>query len=80
MIDALLEKGISVIGIDCAGIRRGKEHVPTDQRCADRGVFVVENLCALKTVLDAGVRFTARTYPLRFSGVTGLPCRVVAEV
>ena len=35
LIEALLEKGISIIGIDCAGIRRTPEHVPADQRCAD---------------------------------------------
>lgn len=80
LIDALLEKRISIIGVDCAGIRRGKEHVPADQRCADYGVFVVENLADLKSVLAAGGKFAARTYPVRYCGVTGLPCRVVAEV
>lgn len=44
LIDALLDKEISIIGLDCSGIRRGKEHTPKDQLCADRGVFVVENL------------------------------------
>ena len=34
----------------------------------------------LKTVLDAGGRFTARTYPMNFSDMPGLPCRVVDEV
>lgn len=80
LIDALLEKGISIIGIDCAGIRRTPEHVPADQRCADLGVFVVENLADLDSVLAAGGVFAARTYPVRFSGMTGLPCRVVAEI
>lgn len=80
LIQALLDRGVSVIGVDCAGIRRGKEHVPADQRCADRGVFVVENLADLKTVLAVNSRFQARTYPVRFTGMTGLPCRVVAEV
>lgn len=80
LIDALLDKRISIIGVDCAGIRRGKEHVPTDQRCADRGVFVIENLWGLKSVLSVSAQFTARTYPMRFSGITGLPCRVVAEI
>lgn len=80
LIEALLEKEISIIGMDCAGIRRGKEHVPADQHCADLGVFVVENLSDLQAVLAAGGHFTARTYPVRFSGTTGLPCRVVAEL
>ena len=80
LIEALLSRHISIIGIDCAGIRRGKEHTPTDQHCADHGVFVVENLAALDSLLAVSPEFTARTYPVRFFGMTGLPCRVVAEV
>lgn len=80
LIDVLLDKGVSIIGIDCAGIRSGKAHVPTDQRCADRGVFVIENLSDLNAVLAVSARFAANTYPMRFSGITGLPCRVIAEV
>ena len=80
LIEALLNRNISVIGTDCAGIRSGAEHVPADQRCAERGVFLVENLCSLKTVLNVSPFFTAHTYPMRVSGITGLPCRVVAEL
>ena len=80
LIDTLLEKGVSIIGVDCAGIRRGKEHTPADQRCADRNTFVIENLCNLQAVVDAGRVFTAHTYPMSYAGITGLPCRVIAEV
>ena len=80
LIDALLDRGISIIGIDFAGIRRGKEHSPADQRCADKGVFVIENLCNLRHVLQQGGSFTAHTYPINCSGITGLPCRVIASV
>jgi kynurenine formamidase len=80
LIDALLDRGVSILGLDFGGLRNGKEHTPKDQYCADRDVFVVENLCNLKAVLDAGGRFQAHTYPMNLSGVTGLPCRVVAEV
>ncbi len=82
LIDALLNKEISIIGIDCAGVRRGKEHTAKDQYCADRGVFIVENLCNLSAVLAGEMVhiFVANTYPLNFSGMTGLPCRVVAEL
>ena len=80
LIDALLDKGVSIIAIDCSGIRRGKEHTPKDQVCADRGVFVVENLCSLQPLVAAGGRFTAHTYPVSYSGMTGLPCRVIAEI
>ena len=80
LIDTLLAKKISVIALDCAGVRRGSEHTPADQRCADVGVFVIENLCNLEKVLANGGRFTSHTYPMRDEGITGLPCRVIAEV
>ncbi|MBQ8401217.1 MAG: cyclase family protein, partial [Clostridia bacterium] len=59
LIEALVEKGVSLIGLDFAGIRRGKEHIPKDQYCAENGVFVIENLCNLKAVLEAGGMFVA---------------------
>ncbi|MBQ3271992.1 MAG: cyclase family protein [Solobacterium sp.] len=76
LIDALLDRKISIIGVDCAGIRRGREHTPADQYCADRGVFVVENLCNLRAVPGHCIM---HTYPMNYAGVSGLPCRVVAE-
>ena len=54
LIDALIEKGTSIIGVDFASVCCGKEHAPVNQYCADRGVFVIKNLCNLKDVLDAG--------------------------
>ena len=80
LIDLLLEKGVSIIGIDCAGVRRGKEHTAKDQYCADRGVFIVENLCNLRSVLDACGLCIVHTYPMNYAGMTGLPCRVIAEI
>ena len=80
LIDALLDKGVSVIGVDFAGVRRGKEHTAKDQYCADHGVFIVENLCNLKAVLDAGGSCYINTYPMNYAEMTGLPCRVIAEV
>lgn len=80
LIKALVERNISIIGVDFAGIRRGKEHTPADQYCADHNVFVVENLCGLKQLLQEGPAFTAHTYPVRYTGMSGLPCRVIAEI
>ena len=81
LIDELLARKIAIIGIDFAGIRREAEHTPKDRYCADRGVFIVENLCNLKKLLEYARHgaFVVNTYPIRFSGMTGLPCRVVAE-
>ncbi|MGN1389200.1 MAG: cyclase family protein [Bulleidia sp.] len=78
LIDALVSKGVSIIGIDCAGVRRGKEHVQKDQYCADHGVFIVENLCNLKS-LCGRKNLIINTYPMSYAGMTGLPCRVIAE-
>ena len=80
LIDLLLDKGVSIIGVDCSGIRQGREHTPKDQYCAERDTFVVENLCNLKKVVAEGGRFTAHTYPMNYTGISGLPCRVVAEI
>ncbi len=65
------------IGIDCAGIKTGKRHPETDQYCADRGVFIVENLCGLKEIVGSCV---INTYPMNYAGMSGLPCRVIVEV
>ncbi|MCL2562764.1 MAG: cyclase family protein [Oscillospiraceae bacterium] len=82
LIDALLERNISIIGVDFAGVRRGSEHTPKDQYCAERGVFIVENLCNLSAVLrgEPYAVFTAHTYPMNYVGMTGLPCRVIGSL
>jgi len=80
LIDRLLDRGVSIIGIDCSGIRRGTQHTPKDQYCADRGAFVVENLCGLNALVQQGGYFIAHTYPMNYTGITGLPCRVIAEI
>ena len=80
LIDALLDVSVSIIGVDFAGIRRGKEHIPKDRYCAERGTFVIENLCNLGALLQEGGIFTSHTYPMSYVGITGLPCRVVASV
>lgn len=80
LIDALLDKKVSIIGVDFAGVRRGKEHTPKDQYCADKGVFIIENLCNLKSLIDVNKDFVVNTYPMNYAEMTGLPCRVVAKV
>ena len=77
LIDALLERKIAIIGIDFAGVRRGREHTPADQKCADRNTFVVENLYGLKEVSGSCIM---HVYPMNCTGITGLPCRVIAEI
>lgn len=80
LLEALLQKKVSIIGVDFAGVRRGKEHTPMDQYCADHGVFIIENLCNLCSVLKNGNTFIVNTYPMNYAEMTGLPCRVVADI
>lgn len=82
LIDCLLKLKVSMIGIDCAGVRRPPEHTPKDQYCADQGVFIIENLEHLEQVLDGKdmAECIVHTYPINFEHMTGLPCRVVAQL
>lgn len=81
LVELLLGRKISIIGIDCAGIRRGREHTKKDQYCADAGVFVVENLTNLgRLARHKEPDPVMHTYPMKYEGMTGLPCRVVAQI
>jgi kynurenine formamidase len=82
LIEKLIQKGVSLIGIDFTGMRRGEEHIKWDMLSAQKGVFVIENLYGLNKLLGGGrsAFFTAHTYPVKYEGMTGLPCRVVAEI
>ena len=71
--------GIWIIGTDFAGVRRGKEHTQKDQYCADKGVFIIENMCNLKA-LTGPEDYIVNTYPMNYAGLTGLPCRVIAKL
>lgn len=78
LIDWLCGQGIRFIGIDCSGIRRGEEHTPADKRCEDNGIYVIENLCNLDSIVSS--EFTVYTMWLDDSEMTGLKCRVIAEL
>jgi kynurenine formamidase len=82
VVSYLLECRVSLIGVDAASIQRPAKHREVDERCAAQNVFVVENLCNLETLANAaaGRSFTVYCAPLNFRGLTGIPCRVVAEV
>lgn len=77
LIDYLINKNISFIGIDCPGIRRGEEHGPADMLCEENGVYVIENLCDLNKITSSN--FTVYTMWLDDSIATGLKCRVIVE-
>jgi kynurenine formamidase len=81
LIERLVKLKVSMIGVDAAGIRMRAEHPKADKFCADNGVFVVENLDKLDLLLSevGDEPFSVGTYPMNFSGSTGLPCRVIAH-
>lgn len=78
LIEQLMEKGVAMIGIDAPGVRRGKEHTPTDQKLANKGIFVIENLYDLNKLVNQTI--LVHTYPMRFLEMTGVPCRVIGEM
>lgn len=57
-------------------------HPQADQYCAANNIFAVENLANLDILpKEAKTRdFTVHTYPVNYEGLSGLPCRVVAEI
>lgn len=82
LVDYLIDKKVSFIGVDMSGAKKPDDHPRIDQYCADRGVFIIENLNNLDLLLREtnNKSFTVYTFPVNMSGFSGLPCRVVAEI
>jgi kynurenine formamidase len=82
LVAHLVTQPVSLIGVDAASIQRRDKHRQVDEYCAARNVFVVENLSNLECLSRAaGLEpFVVYCLPLNFRGLTGLPCRVVADV
>ncbi|MDF2949035.1 cyclase family protein [Anaerospora sp.] len=82
LIDYLIDKEVNFIGVDMAGAQKPATHLYIDQYCADRGIFIIENLDNLDLLLEKAFNkpFTVYTFPVNMSGFSGLPCRVIAEI
>ncbi|TGE37163.1 cyclase [Desulfosporosinus fructosivorans] len=82
LVDYLIGKQVSFIGVDMGGAKGPENHLRIDQYCADKGVFIIENLDNLDLLLEEGKdkSFIVYTFPVNMHGFTGLPCRVVAEI
>lgn len=82
LIDYLLNKRVSLIGVDMAGAKKPDDHLRIDLYCAERGVFIIENLINLDLLLKETLEksFTVYTFPTNMSGFSGLSCRVIAEI
>jgi kynurenine formamidase len=82
LVDELIARKVSFIGVDMAGAKKGQDHPKLDQYCADRGIFIIENLDNLDLLSEKtkDSPFTVYTFPVNLSGFSGLPCRIIAEV
>ncbi len=78
LIQALLDRKIRFIGIDCPGIKQNAEHEKADRLCEKYGVYVIENLKNLAEI--SAQRFGVYTMWLEDERMTGLKCRVIAEI
>lgn len=78
LINHLISKKVSFIGIDGAGIRRGKEHKKADVLCEENCCYVVENL-DMADFTEYGRVFTINTIWFDNPLSTGLPVRVFAH-
>lgn len=81
VVEFLVARQVSFIGIDAPALRRGRdEHFKVDTYCEERHAYVVENL----TNLEGLAATSQRRFPLRLGwlghrGMTGIAIRVVAE-
>lgn len=81
VIDFLIAKKVSLIGVDAPGLQKSAKHGDVDQHCADHNIFVVENLCNVDMLFDhvKDNSFTVYCFPLNIQDASGLSCRVIAE-
>ncbi|MDR5761408.1 cyclase family protein [Caballeronia sp. LZ035] len=81
LIDHLIGAGVSFLGIDAAGVRRGDEHGVADRRAEEGGVYIIENLNNIgelaRAAQDGDFRIFTGWTGLR--GFSGLSCRVIAD-
>jgi kynurenine formamidase len=82
LVEALMDRKVSFIGIDAAGLRRGHdEHAKVDRYCEENGSFVIENLINLDHLQAAAARrFPLRVAWISHAGRTGIPVKVVATL
>lgn len=79
LIDHLLEKRVCFIGIDCAGVRRGKEHFQADVKAEDNKTYIIENLDLSNLNLEKDNKFNVYTMWIENPFATGLSTRVLVE-
>lgn len=76
LIDFLLKKEVSFIGIDCAGIKRSENHIKADKICEENSCYVIENLDSKKLDKVSEDRKKILTVWMENPILTGLPTKV----
>lgn len=79
LIDFMISKEVSFVGIDCAGIRRGKEHFKADIKGEENKTFIIENLDLSSLAYKNGDRFNVLTVWIDNPLATGLSTRVLVD-
>jgi len=79
LIEYLLDRKVAFIGIDAAGIRRGKEHFIADTKAEENNTYIVENLNLFELKLDINERFDTYTMWIENPNATGLATRVIVD-
>ncbi|MCT4508224.1 MAG: cyclase family protein [Tepidibacter sp.] len=80
LINYLLDKNVNFIGIDCAGIRIGKEHIKADIKAEENSTYVIENLDLSKLNGTIEDEFDVYTMWIENPFSTGLSTRVLVDI
>jgi kynurenine formamidase len=78
LIDAIADRGVSVIGVDAPSVGAAHDPVPGHRAALGRGVLLLENLSNLSALPPRGATFIF--LPLSIVGGTGGPGRAVAFI
>jgi kynurenine formamidase len=80
LIDYLLERKVYFIGINCAGIRSGKEHIKADIKAEENNAYIIENLDLSKLNGKIEDEFDVYTMWIENPFSTGLSTRVLVDI
>ncbi|WP_027634455.1 cyclase family protein [Clostridium hydrogeniformans] len=80
VLDYLLDKKVAFIGIDCAGVRKGKEHFEADVKAEKNNTYIIENLSLNTLKCKKGDKFNVYTMWIENPFSTGLSTRVLVDI
>jgi kynurenine formamidase len=82
LIDHLIDREVSFIGIDAAGVRRGDEHGVADRRAETGGTYIIENIDRVDLLSKAAATHDFKVFTgwTGLQGFSGLSCRVIADM